>query len=207
MKNMIPNRILPIRETETPALHVHAMNDLRFIRAMMERSASFTAVSGWGMILMGCTALITAVAASRSSNIENWLVLWIAEAILAVLIGAVSMVYKARSAKTALFCAAGWRFMLNLSVPVVVAVPLTFVIYQHQLVNLIPGLWLSLYGIGVVTGGAFSVRAVPIMGFCFILVGVASLFVPPFWGNIFMAFGFGCLHILFGGLIAWRYGG
>ena len=188
-------------------MHVHAMKDLRFIREVMERSATFTAVSGWGTILMGCTALITAMAASRTDDAEGWLLLWLVEAILAVLIGIVSMGYKARSVRTSLLSAAGWRFMLNLFVPVLAGVPLTVVLYQHGLVSILPGLWLSLYGIGIVTGGAFSVRVVPIMGFCFIAVGIVSLFSPPLWGNAFMALGFGGLHILFGGIVAWRYGG
>jgi hypothetical protein len=204
---MKPDRIASTHQAEVPALHVHAMKDLRFIREVMERSATFTAVSGWGTILMGCTALITAMAASRTDDAEGWLLLWLVEAILAVLIGIVSMGYKARSVRTSLLSAAGWRFMLNLFVPVLAGVPLTVVLYQHGLVSILPGLWLSLYGIGIVTGGAFSVRVVPIMGFCFIAVGIVSLFSPPLWGNAFMALGFGGLHILFGGIVAWRYGG
>ncbi|MFH1738473.1 MAG: hypothetical protein ABIH23_05650 [bacterium] len=204
---MTSNRIPSIDQSETPALHEHAMKDLRFIRDMMERSTSFTAVPGWGMLVMGCTALVAACVSSRAGTIENWLIIWLVEGAVAVLIGAVSMRFKARAAKTSAFSGAGLRFMLSLWVPILVAIPLTIVLYRHELVSVLPGLWLSLYGVGVAAGGAFSVRAVPIMGYCFILTGVICLLISPIWGDAFMALGFGGLHILFGGVIARRHGG
>jgi hypothetical protein len=72
---------------------------------------------------------------------------------------------------------------------------------------LLPGVWLLLYGTAIVTGGAFSVRVVPIMGLCLMLLGAMALFVPREIGDLFMAFGFGFVQIGFGIWIAQRYGG
>jgi heme/copper-type cytochrome/quinol oxidase subunit 3 len=39
------------------------------------------------------------------------------------------------------------------------------------------------------------------------VLGAAAFASPPAWGNAFMAVGFGGLHIVFGVIIARRYGG
>lgn len=203
---MALRQTFPSPQVDPPALHVHAANDLRFIRQTMERSSRFTAVPGWGTIAMGATALLTAGLVMWFGP-ENPFTFWTIEAVPAVAIGFVSMAYKARLVKDSLFSNSGGRFMLNLFVPIAAGVPLTFVLYQRGLEDLLPGLWLLLYGIGVVTGGAFSVRVVPIMGFCFMLTGIASIFAAPHWGNLFLATGFGLIHILFGSIIVWKHGG
>ncbi len=81
------------------------------------------------------------------------------------------------------------------------------VLVRAGLLSALPGTWLLCYGTGVVTGGAFSVRVVPLMGLCFMALGVVALFSPASWGNPLMAAGFGGLHIAFGLIIAWRHGG
>jgi hypothetical protein len=70
-----------------------------------------------------------------------------------------------------------------------------------------PGTWMLLYGLGVLTGGAASVRVVPLMGLCFVGIGAAALFAPPLWGNWLLAAGFGGVHIVFGTIITVKYGG
>jgi hypothetical protein len=84
---------------------------------------------------------------------------------------------------------------------------LTFALYQMGAISTLPAVWLLLYGTAIVTGGAFSVRAVPIMGLCLMALGTGALFLPLQWGNIFMAAGFGVVQMGFGLWIALRYGG
>ena len=86
-------------------------------------------------------------------------------------------------------------------------VPLTLVFYRFDSISSLPGLWLLLYGTGIVTAGTFSIRVVPIMGLCFIALGVLALFTPPSWSNAYLVAGFGGLHIVFGLIIARKYGG
>lgn len=189
------------------ALQDRAIEDLRFIRRTMESASAFTAVPGWGGVLMGVTALLAAFAASRMPTVELWLTIWFGECALAVLIGGREMVRKAAAAGMPLLTGPGRRFLLGLCPPLLAAVPLTVAFYRVDLIHLLPALWLLLYGAAAVTGGAFSVRIVPLMGLGFMTVGTVAVFTPPSWGDAILAFGFGVLHIVFGWIIARRYGG
>jgi hypothetical protein len=192
---------------EPPALHARAMDNLRFIRETMERASSFTAVPGWGGVLMGVTALGAAVVAARQTSAQSWLTTWLVEAFLALLLGGWAMDRKARRAETPLLSGPGRKFALSFSPPMIVGALLTAALYRAGLMSAIPGMWLLLYGTAVVTGGAFSVKVVPVMGLCFMALGAVALFSPATWSNVLMAAGFGLLHIIFGVYIARRHGG
>jgi hypothetical protein len=133
--------------------------------------------------------------------------IWLGAALLALLIGGWAMTRKASRAGTSVLSSSGRRFVLSYVPPLLVGVLLTLVLMRAAYVEALPGTWLLLYGTGVVTGGAYSVRVVPIMGLCFMALGAVALFAPAAWGNAFMAAGFGGFHLGFGLLIARRYGG
>jgi hypothetical protein len=201
-----PQRI-PIPPSDDPALHVRAMDNLSFIRQTMERATAFTAVPGWGGVGMGGIALAAAVIAHTRLTPAEWLFTWLASSALALTLGGWTMAAKARRAGTTVFSYSGRRFVLSYVPPLLVGALLSGVLVRAGLFQALPGTWLLLYGTGVVTGGAFSVRVVPLMGLCFMALGAVALFGPAAWGNPLMAAGFGGLHILFGLIIARRYGG
>lgn len=198
---------VPRPSAGAPALHARAMDNLSFIRSTMERATAFTAVPGWGGVAMGVTALAAAAVARGVPSRGEWLIVWLAASALALSIGGWSMAAKARKAGTSVFSYSGRRFVLSYLPPLVVGALLTIVLARAGLYSALPGTWLLLYGTGVVTGGAFSVRVVPVMGLCFMAVGALALLAPTVWGDWLMAFGFGGLHIVFGLIIARRYGG
>jgi hypothetical protein len=156
---------------------------------------------------MGMTALAAAFLAARQATPRAWIAIWLFEAFVAVAIAAPAAATKARRANSSLFTGPGRKFVLSFAPPIVVGGLLTLALYQLGAVSALPGLWLLLYGTAVVTGGAFSVRAVPIMGLCLMALGTAALFAPAAWGNMLMAAGFGLVQIGFGLWIALRYGG
>ncbi|MBV9770384.1 MAG: hypothetical protein JOZ32_12495 [Bryobacterales bacterium] len=192
---------------EPVSLQTHAMDNLRLIRETMERAGSFTAVPGWGGVAMGVSALAAAVIGTLQPTLERWLATWLLEAVFAMLLAVLAIKRKTKAAKGPLLSAPARRFVLSFAPPLVVGGLLTAVLYRAGLSAAIPGTWLLLYGTGVVTGGAFSVRVVPVMGLCFMSLGAIALFCPLAWGTAFLAAGFGGLHLAFGIVIARRYGG
>jgi hypothetical protein len=183
-----------------------AMDNLRFIRETMERAGTFTAVSGWGEVVIGITAIVAALIAARLPLI-GWVTIWLLEAILAAGIAALSMALKARAAGMPLISGPARKLVLSFSPPMLCGMVLTALFVSRGLENLLPGCWLLLYGTGVVTAGTYSVRIVPVMGSVFMMLGALTLFAPASWATALLITGFGGLHIFFGTLIARRYGG
>jgi hypothetical protein len=184
----------------------HAADNLRFIRDTMERAGSFTAVPGWGGVVIGTTALVSGILAwSRPPNRQ--FVVWICEAVLALAIAVIAVRLKSVRLALSLQSRAARRALLSFIPPLLAGAVLTAVLYQIQVLSVLPGSWLLLYGAAVVTGGAFSVRIVPVMGLCFMLAGTLCLLAPAAWGDAFLMLGFGGLHIVFGAVIARRHGG
>lgn len=196
----------PHPASDAPALHARAMDDLSFIRATMERATAFTAVPGWGGVLMGVTALGAAALGAVQPTPGAWLGVWLAEAVVAVLVGGSAVALKARRAGDDVFSRPARQFLLGFIPPLVVGAVLTAALAPAGLYTWLPGVWLLCYGAGVMTGGAYSVRVVPAMGLAFLVLGAAALFAPGA-GNVLLAAGFGGLHVIFGIIIARRYGG
>ena len=184
----------------------HAMDNLRYIRRAMERAGSFTAVPGAGGALMGLTAIFAAYTAWREPALAGWLRVWLCEGVLAAAIGIYTAARKARAAGVPLLSGPGKKFVAGFVPPLFAAAVLTAVLVQAGAAALLPGMWLLLYGTAVITGGAASVRAVPLMGAGFVACGIAALLFPDA-GNLWLALGFGGLHVAFGILIQVKYGG
>jgi hypothetical protein len=213
------NTRLNEEENESNTIHLHdrAIEDLSFIRETMARSVPFTAVSGKGAIVEGCIALAGGWVAAWRLSPDWWIYVWLAVACLGCTTGCFASWQKGRRQDRPALTAAFRRFGMNLFPPILAGVILTEVFYELRMETLMPGLWLLLYGVGIFTGGAFSVRVVPFMGVCFVLLGVVALFpahqeplllIGPFTkGDIMLLTGFGGLHLIFGAIIALRYGG
>jgi hypothetical protein len=197
----------PLRGRDPVPIDRHAAESLRFIRRTMEQAGSFTAVPGWGGVFMGASALGAAALAARAETPQTWLLTWLLGAAVALAIGVASILTKARASSVSLLSGPARKFALAFAPPLAAGALLTLPLYRAGLSALLPGVWLLLYGTAVTAGGAYSVRAIPVMGAGFLALGATALFAPAAWGDALMAAGFGGLHIVFGFYIARRHGG
>jgi hypothetical protein len=188
-------------------MQARAMDNLRFIRGIMESAATFTAVSGWGQVLIGITAIAATVVSARQTPSWGWVATWVAEAGIATGISVASMAVKSHAANVPLLSGPIRKLILTFSPAMVVGAVFTAVLVDRGLFVLLPGAWLSLYGAAVVAAGTNSVRSVPVMGTLFMVFGAIAFLLSPAAQPWMMAAGFGGLHILFGLWIARRHGG
>jgi hypothetical protein len=187
-------------------LHAHAMDNLQYIRRTLERAGEFTAVPGKGGVLMGVVGVAASRLAVHQGSAGGWLAVWVYAAIVAMAIGITGAALKSRRFQTPMFSGPGRKFVAGFAPSLLAGAVLTLVFYRAGISGFLPGVWLLLYGAAVLAGGYASVRVVPIMGVCFMLVGTVALFLPG-WNDVLLPVGFGGLHLIFGTVIAVKYGG
>lgn len=208
MSPVLPFRSVPPEPSREPReIQDRAIDNIRFIRETMERAGAFTAVSGWGEVAIGVTAIPAAWVASRQQTPAGWVGVWVAEAALCVVLAIWFTAAKARANNIPMLAEPTRKLVLSFSPPMLVGAALTALFLDRGLTAMLPGVWLMLYGAGVITAGTFSVRALPVMGAAFMAVGGLAMFAPVSWGTALLGGAFGLLHIAFGLLIARRHGG
>ncbi len=204
MPKLHPLRPADVTEEQPINIGDRAIENLAYIRETMERSTHFTAVPGYGGMLMGVTAI---AAAYIANNTLDWLATWLVEACLAFAIGMLAMWQKSKIAGQSLTSAPARKFALGFAPPLIAGAVVTFGLWRYGQFAIMAPVWMVIYGTAVITGGAFSVKIVPVMGWLFMAAGAAAFMMPAAYGNYFMAASFGLLHIVFGAVIARRYGG
>jgi hypothetical protein len=187
-------------------IHQRAAENIAFIRDTLERSGTFTAVPGRGGVVMGLIGFAGAWLAARQPGPAEWLTVWVMTGAAGFAVAAASIARKARAARVPLLAGPGRKFAFALAPSLGAAALLSVALARAGQHDLLPGLWLLLYGTAVTASGAFSIRALAVMGEIYLGLGTAAL-VAPAWGDLFLALGFGALNVGFGIWIWRRHGG
>lgn len=186
-------------------LQQRAEHDLRFIRSAMARAEGMSSVSGLGGVWMGAVALAAALFAA-SRPLPEQLLIWIGAAAVAAPLGAVACWRKGRRGGGFIPWEPVRCFLLCLVPAVGIATILTLTLWSRA-PELIPAMWLMLYGCGVLAAGTYAVAAVVALGASFIVLGAASLLLDAAWNNAVLGVGFGGLHTGFGLWVYRHHGG
>jgi hypothetical protein len=196
-------------------LHNEAANNLRYIRSAMQKAEQISTVSGLGGMLMGAVALGGAVTASLGDDLRDQLMAWTLTALPAFAVGAGLSVTKALHYERDLLNDPARRFLWCLTPNLAIGALLTTILWNTEHIELLPGIWLLLYGAGVLAAGTYAVRPVRNMGACFVVLGTFTALLPGWsaealpgqWANACLAAGFGGLHITFGWQVYKHHGG
>ena len=191
--------------TPTQEERQQAQEALAYIRQTMESASTFTALSGWGLVVVGLVGLVAAWLA-RSSGSPESLKVWLPAAVIGVLCAGVANGLKAKGLEEPLWWGSFRKVAWVMAPALAAGALLTWALVNAGTRHLMPGMWLALYGAGVTAGGTFSIRAVRWMGLALLVLG-ALAFLMPEQSIVFLALGFGVLHILFGFYIVRKHGG
>lgn len=188
-----------------------AMDDLRYIRAAMEGATQFTSVPGVWLAVVGGMALGTVAWLRSSGTVEagspRWVTAWVVAAVLSLATGTLAMRRKSAGRGSGRTSRPGRKLLLGMGAPLAAGLLVSIGAWRVGAVAMLPGIWLSAYGAGVIAAGAYSPRAVLALGACCLALGGVAFFLPLSWADAVLGLGFGGLHLGFGLFIARRHGG
>jgi len=193
--------------SETHSIGTGAAEHLRYIRNTIAAAHTFTTIPGKGCIAMGIAALIAAGIEAIPAFAEHWLPIWLTAAVVSAAVALFFMEQKARSEGLSLRRAVATRFFLTLAPAFVAGGVLTVALTDTVGREVIAGIWLLLYGVGIAAAGLFSISLMLIAGFAFMGLGTVALAAPAAWAPYLLGAGFGAVHLVLGALIIRDHGG
>jgi len=192
---------------EPTQLGTSAAENLRYIRDTIEAARTFTTIPAKGCIAMGIAAIAAAGLESYPPLAAHWLPIWLIAAVVSCTLALFFMETKARKQGLSLRRTVAVRFFLTLAPAFVAGGVLTVALQDVVARDVIAGIWLLLYGVGIAACGVFSIPVVLIAGFAFMGLGTVTLAAPPEWAPAMLAVGFGGIHIALGAIILKDHGG
>ncbi len=193
---MQTNRPVPIES--------RALGTLSYIRASID-AASSLAVPGLAGIVMGAIGAAAALLTCVPAIGNHWLMVWLIAACVAFVLGGALVGRQAAQRGGSLLSAPFRKFLMCLCPTLLAGAVLTLVLSLADMLRLVPGTWLLLYGCAVVAAStatsAKGIRVVASMGALFILLGCAAFVLPASTHTLLLGAGFGGLHLISGILI------
>jgi hypothetical protein len=203
----------------------NSSQDIREIKAMMERSTRFLSLSGVSGISMGIIALVGAAIAHlliesiKKEDLPYLYFLWpfpVGEILMPLVILSFSVLIlslasavffswrKARKQGLPLWSPASKRLLTYLFIPLIAGGFFVLILIQQNAEILVASATLIFYGLALVNAGKFTFDEIHYLGICEIILGILSgIFVSH--GLLFWAIGFGLLHIIYGLVMYYRY--
>ncbi len=203
------------------------LDDIKEIRALMERSSLFLSLSGIAGIIVGILAFLGVTAVyvflGVSPTAPGYYELYIDGSaderrsfyvflfsdftlvlILSLCIGVLFAAQKAQKQKLPIWDATAKRLLVNMFIPLVAGGLFCLILFYHGNLALIAPCTLIFYGLALLNASKYTINDIRNLGLIELLTGlVAALFID--YGMLLWLFGFGILHIVYGTTIYFKY--
>lgn len=180
----------------------HAEHTLETIRTLMERSQRYEHVSGYSGLLAGATAILGCIILGfRLLSFDprtSFALVWSAVFVVAFAGHLMFTFGRARQRGESVWSRQARTVLLAVLPSFVVGVAATVLIWRLDRLDLLPALWLTLYGCGALATSFFAPRSIAWLGITCLAFGIVSLLTPHSHALLTMAVGFGVTHIGFG---------
>jgi hypothetical protein len=186
-----------MQSANTVQLDTHAAATLRYIRASMESAASLSVPGSTG-IASGIVGVVAAIVASVPALRPHWLIIWLLAAALAAGVGGALLLRQPSLSSLTIGGAPIRRFAIGLLPSLFAGAVMTWALWANGGLHLIPGMWLLLYGCGLIAASAATARTIGILGATFAATGLLAFLLPQRLQLLMLGVGFGGLHIVFG---------
>jgi hypothetical protein len=183
----------------------HAEHSLETIRTLMERSQRYEHISGYsGLVagavtLLGCTVLhLDLLPFAYPANV---VVVW--SAVFAIVFTSHLLLTfgRARQRGEPVWSRQARTILLAVLPAFGAALAVTMLMWRLGRPDLLPALWLTLYGCGVLATSFFAPRSIAWLGGTCFALGTMGLLAPHTHPILTMAIGFGVTHAGFGGAV------
>lgn len=197
-----------------------ALQEISEIKNIMERSSRFISLSGLSGIAAGIYALGAALAAyliayKKEEFPYNRVVLDTDTTLILLIIGVITLILavgtgvvlsyrKAKRNQETFWNSASKRLVINLAIPLVTGGIFSLIMIQKGMPVMVAPITLIFYGLSLINASKYTLHEIRSLGVVEILLGLtASVFTG--YGILFWALGFGVLHILYGGIMYFKY--
>ena len=193
------------------------LDDLATIKTMMSRSSRFISLSGFSGVLAGIYALIGAwfarkelqslVLSNYTTTTQTIWNLWfiaIAVALFSIVTAYVLTSRRAKSNNEKIWDISTQKLLVAFLTPLVSGGVFGLIVLYQGYYGLIAAITLIFYGLALINASKYTLGTVKYLGVSEVIVGLFAAFYIGY-GLQFWAIGFGCLHIVYGLVMYFRY--
>lgn len=199
------------------------LQTLTEIRSLMEKSSRFISLSGLSGISAGVCACVGVIAVIvywkiplfehdhlpfQELNYLPFIQFLVIDAFCILVSALLLAIYftkrKAQKQGLPFWDKSALRLLINLFIPLVAGGVFSIAIFYHNLGGLIPATTLVFYGMALLNASKYTLHDIRALGIAEIILGLFSAFWVGY-GLLFWLIGFGVLHIIYGGIMYFKY--